>query len=341
MRSFIATSFAGLLFALGWYPAAYASGTLDTIRARGTLVCAVITEEADYTKDDAHGPLTAFAADLCKAVAAAALGDAGKARFLSLPDEQHGLKALQAGKAELMPAATPDMRMSAIYGVAFGPPVFFDGQGFLISRDQGVAALTGLAGKPVCYIGNTEADTMLVATAQMRNIKILPFPFEELGEMEAALVSGHRAAMTADISLLAGARAAFHSRIGNFEILPETITFDPLTPAYPQGDPQWAAIVGWTLYALIQAEASGVTQANVDAMLESEEPVVRRLLDDSSGLARALGLDAGWAVRAIKAAGNYGELFDRTLGKSSPLNLPRGKNALWTQGGLMYPMPIR
>ena len=125
-----------------------------------------------HPKDDAHGPLTAFAADICKAVTAAALGDAGKARFLSLPDEQHGLKALQAGKAELMPAATPDMRMSAIYGVAFGPPVFFDGQGFLISRDQGVAALTGLAGKPICYIGNTEADTMLVATAQMRNIKI-------------------------------------------------------------------------------------------------------------------------------------------------------------------------
>lgn len=159
--------------------------------------------------------------------------------------------------------------------------------------------------------------------------------------MEAALVSGHCAAMTADISLLSGARAAFHSRIGNFEILPEMITFDPLTPAYPQGDPQWAAIVGWTVYALIQAEASGVTQANVDAMLKSEEPVLRRLLDNSSGLARALGLDADWAVRAIKAVGNYGELFDRTLGKSSPLNLPRGKNALWTQGGLMYPMPIR
>ncbi len=342
MRIFLAATFATLcLFAFGWHSTARAASALDAIRARGTLNCAVITEDPDFTKEDAHGPLTGFAADVCKAVAAAALGDAEKARFLSLPDEQHGLKALQAGKAELMPAATPDARMGAIYGVAFGPPVFFDGQGFLLSRNQGVATPAGLSGKTVCYIGNTEADTILAATARMRNVDISLFPFEELGEMEAALVSGHCAAMTADISQLAGARAAFHKRIGDFEILPETISFDPLTPAYPQGDPQWAAIVAWTIYALIQAEASGVTQANVDAMRDNADPAAQRLLNDSSGLAHALGLDPGWATRAIKAVGNYGEMFDRDLGESSPLGLPRGKNALWTQGGLMYPMPIR
>lgn len=332
---------AGILVALGCYAPARAGSVLDGVRNRGAVVCAVITEEADYNKDDAHGPLLSFEAELCKAVAVAALGDAAKTSFITAPDEDHGLNALQSGKADLMPAATPDIRMSAIHNIAFGPPVFFDGQGFLISRDRGVTAPAGLAGKQVCYIGNTEADTMLTAYSQKRDIKIFPFPFEELGEMEAALVSGHCAAMTADISQLASARAAFHSRIGDFEILPETITFDPLAPAYPQGDQQWAALVNWTVYALIQAEASGVTQANVDAMRGSDDPAVKRLLADSSGLAQALGVDPGWAARTIKAVGNYGELYERTVGKNSALELPRGANALWTAGGLMYPMPIR
>jgi general L-amino acid transport system substrate-binding protein len=328
------------LLVAGWSERAAAS-TLESVRDRGTLICAVISEDADYTKDDAHGPLTDFAAGLCKAVAAAALGDADKARFLTLPDEQHGLKALKSGKAELMPIATPDPRMGAIHNVAFGPPVFFDGQSFLVGRDQGVAKLADLAGKQVCYIGSTEADTMLTAAVEKQNVKILPFPFEELGEMEAALVSGHCAAMTADISLLANARAAFHGRIGSYTILPEAITFDPLAPAYARGDAQWAAIVDWTVYALIQAEASGVTRANLEEMRKSDDPLLQRLLSNSSGLARGLGLEADWAVRAIKAVGNYGELFETTLGKASPLDLPRGRNALWTEGGLMHPAPLR
>jgi len=169
----------------------------------------------------------------------------------------------------------------------------------------------------------------------------MPFPFEEQGEMEAALVSGHCAAMTGDISQLANARAAFHGRVNNFKILPETITLDPLAPAYAQGDPRWGDIVNWVISALIQAEASGVTQINVDVMRASEDPVVSRLLTKAGGVGRALGLDDDWAVHVIKAVGNYGEIFERDLGQRSPFKLDRGINALWTKGGLMYPRPSR
>jgi general L-amino acid transport system substrate-binding protein len=319
-----------------------AAGTLDQIKSAGELSCGIVTEEYDYDKDDTHGNLTALGTDICKAVAAAMLGESGKLVVSSFPDEHHGLEALASAKIALLAGATPRPNMGARYSVGFGQPFFFEGQGFIVAKTSGINSSSDLVAKRICFIGNTEAETVLNATLRPRGVNFLPFPFEEQGEMEAALIAGHCAAMTGDVSQLANARAAFHGRIDDFVILPEIITFDPLAPAFRRDDPQWEAIVNWTIYATIQAEASGVTRANVEKMSSSEDPATSRLLTKAGGVGRALGLDEAWAAHVIKAVGNYGEMFERDAGQRSPLKLDRGMNALWTtKGGLMYPLPSR
>jgi general L-amino acid transport system substrate-binding protein len=330
-----------MLVILAGVCSARAAGTLDQIKSAGQLSCGVVTEEYDYDKDDTHGNLIALGTDTCKAVTAAVLGENGGLLVSSFPDEHHGLEAVASGKIALLAGATPRVSTGARYSVGFGQPFFFDGQGFIVAKTAGIRSSVDLVGKRICYIGNTEAETVLNATLRERAINFLPFPFEEQGEMEAALVTGHCTAMTGDVSQLANARAAFHGRINDFMILPEIITFDPLAPAFRRDDPQWEAIVNWTIYATIQAEASGVTQANVDTMSSREDPLTGRSLTKSGGLGRALGLDEAWAAHAIKAVGNYGEMFERDVGQRSPLKLDRGMNALWTRGGLMYPLPSR
>jgi general L-amino acid transport system substrate-binding protein len=174
-----------------------------------------------------------------------------------------------------------------------------------------------------------------------KEIKWLPFPFQEEGEMEAAFITGNCAAVTADVSQLAYERLAFKRMAKNFEILPDVIAKDPLAPTYTLDDPQWATIVNWTVEALIQAEESGITQANVSEMKKSDDAVVRRLLGVQRGYGQFVGLDDAWAARVIEAVANYGEMFERDLGSGSVMKVPRGANNLWTQGGLMYAVPIR
>jgi general L-amino acid transport system substrate-binding protein len=176
---------------------------------------------------------------------------------------------------------------------------------------------------------------------QRENIKWLPFLFQEEGEMEAAFVTKNCAAVTADVSQLAYERIAFRSKARDFEILADVIAKDPLAPTYRLDDPQWATIVNWIVEALIQAEESGVTQANLAEMKKSDDPVIRRLLGVQRGYGQFIGLDDAWAARVIEVVGNYGEMFERDLGSRSEMKLPRGPNNLWTQGGLMYALPIR
>jgi general L-amino acid transport system substrate-binding protein len=319
-----------------------AGGMLEHVKSAGELSCGVVTEDYDYSKDDTHGNLTALGTDTCKGVAAAVLGEHGRLLVSAFPDEHHGLEAVESGKIALLAGATPRASTGARYSIGFGQPFFFDGQGFLVANTAGINSIGDLADKQICFIANTEAEISLAAALRKRNIKFLPFPFEEQGEMQAALVAGHCAAMTGNISQLANARATFHGRTDNFVILPDIITFDPLAPAFRRDDPQWETIVNWTIYAAIQAEASGVTRANVDTMSASEDPATNRLLTKAGGLGRALDLDENWAVHVIKAIGNYGEMFDRDVGQRSPLKLDRGMNALWTtKDGLMYPLPNR
>ena len=211
-----------------------------------------------------------------------------------------------------------------------------------MNKTMGINSPQDLAGKKICFLGGTEIETQLESYMQREKIKWLPFPFEEEGEMEAAFVTRNCAAITADVSQLAYERLGFKSMAKNFEILPDVIAKDPLAPTYTLDDPQWAAIVNWTVEALIQAEESGVTQANLAEMkTKRRRRVIRRLLGIQRGYGQLIGLDDAWAARVIEAVGNYGEIFERDLGSGSVMKLPRGLNNLWTHGGLMYALPIR
>jgi general L-amino acid transport system substrate-binding protein len=320
---------------------AQAGETLGKIKAAGSLACGINIEQPEYTMQDAHGNRSAFDIDICRAVAVAVLGKNAKLTVLRYHDEAEALKALEAGAVDVLATASPNFVNTTSTRLGFAPPIFYDYQGFLVNQTMGISSPRDLEGKKVCVLTGTEIERQLQGYMARQKIHFLPFAFSEEGEMEAALVTRNCAAVTADVSQLAYERIAFKGLANDFEILPDAIGKDPLAPAYRLGDPQWSAIVNWTMEALIQAEESGVTQSNVAAMRNSQDPVIRRLLGTQHGYGQYLGLDDGWAEREIEAVGNYGEMFARDLGSASPMKLSRGPNNLWTHGGLMYSLPMR
>ncbi len=315
--------------------------TLAKVQKAGTLSCGVITEPGDYTKDDTHGDTSAFGSDFCKAVSAAILGNHAHASIQGFPDAATAYTALHAGKIDLIAGVSPVPGVAKHYEAAYAQPIFFDGQGFLVNKSSGIASSKDLAGKTLCFIGNTDAETSATEALSAQGVHFNPFPFEEMGEMEAALVSGHCAAETHDLTTLAEGRSKFHARIKDYAILPETITLDPLVPAVRAGDTEWIAVIDWTTHALVQAEINGITQANAEQRSHGNDITVNTLLGSRRGLGTTLGLPNDWAMNAIKAVGNYGEMFARDMGDASPMGLPRGVNRPWTQGGLLWTPPFR
>lgn len=321
---------------------ALASPTLDKVRAAHALACGVVAVPEDWTKTDLHGPLAPLGTEICKAVAVAVLGVQAKVSLKPYQSELEAEEGLHKGETDLIVGVTPDATSMWHWNISFGPPVFYDGLGFLVRKDAPVHSVAGLAGLKVCFIEGTDNDKIILARTVARGIAIVPLPFQEEGEMEDGLAVRHCDAIGAYVSRLAQERASYPKQMGNDVILPELLTLAPAAPAYRQGDPQWGMIVDWTIYALIQAEASGVTRANVAAERASEDPVVQRLLGVDWATSRALGLGThDWAAQVIAVVGNYGEIYDRTVGPDSALKLPRGLNALWTQGGLIHPLPVQ
>jgi len=335
-----------LLFSIAWSmfgitAMAQAGATLERIKAAGSLPCGSNIEEPEYSTQDAHGSHAALDLDICKAVAVAVLGRNAKFTVVPFRDEQDALKALKSGEIALLATGSPNLINTANTGFGFARPIFYDYQGFLVDRTMGITSPKDLAGKKICFLGGTEIEAQLEGYMMREKIKWLPFAFSEEGEMEAAFVTRNCAAISADISQLSYERIAFKNMAWNFEILPDVIAKDPLAPTYRLDDPQWATIVNWTVEALIQAEESGVTQANLAEMKKSDDPAIRRLLGIQRGYGQFIGLDDAWAARVIEAVGNYGEIFERDLGSGSVRKLARGPNNLWTHGGLMYALPIR
>lgn len=330
----------GLLL-LGAVPADADDPTMARVHAAQALACGVVAERPDYNRDDQHGRLDTLGIEICKAVAVAVLSDPTKMRPTTFAVERLAFEALRKGAVEVVVGVTPSASDAWLFGVRFGPPVFYDGQGFIVRKDAGIASANGLAGKMVCFIAGTDLQRVLGTAMRSRGIKYMGFPFGETGEMASALLAGRCNSVTGDVSRLAELRAGFHGQANDFVILSDTLTLEPVAPAYRQGDAQWSLIVDWTVYALLQAEASGVTQANVATMSDSEDIAVQRLLGVDWAAARALGLNHAWAARVIATVGNYGEIYARTVGEHSPLRLQRGLNAVWTQGGLMYALPVR
>jgi len=317
------------------------SPTLSKVKAANSLKCGVDFEEAEYSTRDAHGNHSAFDLDLCKAIAVAILGPSAKFTAVPYRAEDDALKGLKSGEIDVLATGTPNYMNTAAEGIGFTRPIFYDYQGLLVSKTLGLHSAKDFAGRKVCFIDGTELQNQLDGYMKRESIKYIPFPFQEEGEMEAALITGNCAAVTADVSQLAYERIAFKGAARNFEILPDVIARDPLAIAYRADDPKWGTLLGWIVAALIQAEESGVTQSNVAAMSKSDDPVIQRLLGTQRGYGQYLGLDDAWAIRTIEAVGNYGELFDRDLGPASIMHLQRGANNLWNRGGLIEAPPIR
>ncbi len=319
--------------------AAFAGPVLDKVRTAHALTCGVIKEEEDYSRATDHGNRAAFDIDLCKAVAVAILGPGAHAVINVFPDEPAGVAALNAGKIDLLPTASPSVQ-NTVSGLSFGSVIFYDGQAIMIPNNPAIHSAADLAGKKICFALPSASDPGLRAYAARQHISYIWYPFSEMGEMEAGFFTGGCAGMSGDISQLANTRAIDKNRSQDFTILPTVLRKDPLAPAFRSLDPQFGTVVVWTMDTLIEAEELGVTQKTVDSLQALADEETQTLLGGSFGTGARLGLDDRWGTNVLKAVGNYGEIFDRDLGAGSPLRIERGENRLWTQGGLLYAAPI-
>jgi general L-amino acid transport system substrate-binding protein len=255
---------------------------------------------------------------------------------------QQRFTALQSGEVDLLSRNTTwTLLRDSDLGLNFAAVVFYDGQGFMVPKKLGVKSAKELNGATVCVQPGTTTELNLADYFRANKMQFKPVVIEKLDEVENAFFSGRCDAYTTDRSGLAATRAARAPNPDDYVILPEVISKEPLAPAVRQGDDQWNDIVRWVIYALFEAEEKNITAKNVDDMAKSDDPTIKRLLGVTPGMGKALGVDEKWAYNAIKAVGNYGEIFERNVGEGSPLRLDRGPNNLWTHGGLIYAMPIR
>src|SRR5215469_2249491 len=322
-------------------PTAHAGPTLDAIKGRGMVVCGVNTGLAGFALPDREGNFKGLDADTCRAIAAAVLGDAKKVKFVPTTAQQR-FTALQTGEIDVLTRNTTwTLLRDTDNGFNFAPPNYYDGQGFMVPKKLGVKTAKELDGATICVQPGTTTELNLADYFRSNKINFKPLVIEKLDEVENAYFAGRCDAYTTDRSGLAATRAQKASNPDDHIILPDVISKEPLAPAVRHGDDEWFDIVKWVQFAAIEAEEDGITAANVDEALKSEDPNVKRLLGVTPGMGKSLGVDEKWAYNLVKQVGNYGEVFERNVGKSSPLKLERGLNDLWTRGGLMYTMPVR
>ena len=326
-----------MLFAAG--PPGQAQ-TLKAVKERGSVNCGVSQGLLGFSSQDDKNEWAGLDVDICRAVAAAVLGDPAKVTFTSL-DAASRFEALQSGKIDVLSRnSTWTMSRETSLGLIFAGVAYYDGQGFLVRRESGVDTALQLGGTTVCTQTGTTSELNLADyfRANEMPLKILQYGTAE--ESRKAYDDRKCDVLTSDISQLYAERlklAAPDSHI----ILPEVISKEPLGPAVRQGDDQWFNLVKWTLYALINAEELGVKSATVDDALKSADPNIRRLVGTEGEFGQQLGLANDWALRAVRATGNYGEIYERNVGAQSRLGIPRGLNALWTRGGIQYAPPVR
>ncbi|MDO9030923.1 MAG: amino acid ABC transporter substrate-binding protein [Hydrogenophaga sp.] len=320
---------------------AHAGKTLDGIKSKGQIVCGVNTGLAGFGAADSSGKWTGLDVDICRAVAAAVLGDGEKVKFVPLNAQQR-FTALQSGEIDILSRNTTfTLTRDASLGMHQTAVTYYDGQGFMVTTKSKIKNTKQLKGQTVCVQSGTTTEKNLTDFSKANNLGIKPIVFEKLEAATGAYFAGRCVAYTTDASGLASTRNKEAKNPNDHVILPELISKEPLGPMVRRGDDEWFAIVKWVIYGLLEAEEYGVAQANVDKMKTSTDPVVQRILGTGEDTGKLLGLDKEWMARAIKTTGNYGEIFNRNVGPASPLKLPRGSNNLWNKGGLMYAYPIR
>ncbi len=330
----------GLLAAVFALPALAQTSTLETVKKRGVLQCGVNTGLAGFSAPDDKGNWTGLDVDLCRAVAAAIFKDASKVKYVPLVAKER-FTALQSGEIDLLSRNTTwTMSRDTSSGLSFAGINYYDGQGFMVKKGLGVVSAKELSGASICVQTGTTTELNLADYFRTNKMEYNPVVFEKLPETIAAYNAARCDAFTTDVSQLYAIRLTLGSA-DDHVVLPEIISKEPLGPVVRQGDAQWGNIVRWVHFAMINAEEMDVTQENVDQMLNSENPTIRRLLGKEGDFGSGIGLDNDWAYQAIKQVGNYGDSFDRNVGAGSPLGIARGQNALWAKGGLQYAPPIR
>ena len=320
---------------------AHAGKTVDAIKARGQLICGVNEGLAGFSAADSQGKWTGMDVDACKAIAAAILGDANKVKWVPLNAQQR-FTALQSGEIDILSRNTTwTLTRDTSLGLSFVGVTYYDGQGFMVPVKLKLKSAKQLKGATVCVQSGTTTEKNLTDFSRSNNLNIKPVVFEKQEATTGAYFAGRCIAITTDASGLASFRNKEAKNPADHVILPDLISKEPLGPVVRRGDDEFFAIAKWVGYALIEAEDYGVTQANVDTMMKSENPAIGRLLGSTEDTGKLLGLDKNWAANAIKAVGNYGEVFERNVGPKSALGLPRGLNNLWSNGGIMYAPPVR
>lgn len=320
---------------------AMAQSTVETIKERGSVICGVNGNRAGFSALDSQGQWQGMDVDTCKAVAAAVLGDKDKVQFVKTTT-QNRFTALQTGEVDVLTRnVTWTLGRDGKLGIDFVEPTFYDGQGFMVHKDSGATTVADLDGATVCVLPGSTSEKVAEDVFKANGIGYTPVVIESKKELNTAFFGGRCDVHVQSTSGLSSARATVASNPDDYIILPGVYGKDPMGPVVRQGDPQWRDVVGWTVFAMIEAEEDGVTSQNVDEMKNSDDANVARLLGGQDELGEALGLDNEWAYRIIKQVGNYGEVFERNVGQGSPLKLDRGINALWTEGGLLYAPPFK
>ena len=336
------TVFLGALTVAGLTAAAASAATLDDVQARGSLNCGVTTGLTGFAAPDANGVWEGFDVAVCRAVAAAVLGDPTAVNFVPTTGETR-FTALSSGEIDMLARNTTwtfsrdtDLKFEFI-GVNY-----YDGQGFMVPKALGVSSAKDLDGATVCIQTGTTTELNLADFFRSNNISYEPVPIQTNAEAQQQYLAGACDVYTTDASGLAATRATFENPADHV-LLPEIISKEPLGPLVRHGDNDWGDIVRWTLNALITAEELGVTSANIEELsaAATNNPEINRLLGTEGELGAMIGLEPGWAKNAIMAEGNYGEIFEKNIGENTPIGLARGLNAQWTDGGLIYSPPFR
>ncbi|NET46377.1 amino acid ABC transporter substrate-binding protein [Okeania sp. SIO2B3] len=316
---------------------------LDVVKNRGKLHCGVEGNIQGFSFVDQNGNYSGIDVDICKAVAAALFNDPNAVEYRNL-DSTERFTALNGGKVDMLSRNTTwTVSRDTTVGLEFAPTTFYDGQSIMVRANSGINSLEGLEGKSICVEAGTTTELNLTDNLRKRNIEAETLTFQQADPAYTAYAEGRCDGMTSDKSQLLGRRQTFPNPEQHI-ILNTTLSKEPLSPATINNDPVWSDVVKWVIYALIEAEELGITQANIDEKKNSGHWKVRIFLGEDrigGNIGEGLGLSNDFAYRVIKQVGNYGEIYDRNLGKNSPFKLPRGQNNLWTNGGLLYSPPFR
>lgn len=334
----MAAAAAALLLAVA--TTAQAGETYDTVKQRGYVQCGVNTGLTGFALADSKGEWKGLDIDMCRSIAAMVFGDASKFKVTPLTTQQR-LTALQSGEVDVLTRnTTATMSRDTTQGLMSTGTNYYDSQGVIVKKELGVSSATELDGATVCVLQGTTTELNLADWFHAHNINYKPVVIETSEGGFRTFESGRCDATTSDKSQLAALRAS-SANPDDYVILPEDFSKEPLGPMVRQGDDEWFMVVRWALNGWVEAEEKGITSANVDDMLKSDNPDVQRILGVNGDMGKGLGVDNRWAYNIVKQVGNYGESFERNVGMGSPLKLERGLNAQWTEGGVMYAWPIR